>query len=77
MVQTLKLAPRYSPCTPPSKFADLFHVVHIGKPLNAVSYYTASELESIVSKIRKPKGTKVLMYNGILSYVQEKVTALS
>ena len=62
---------------PSSKFADLFHVVHIGKPLNAVSYYTASELESIVSKIRKPKGTKVLMYNGILSYVQEKVTALS
>jgi hypothetical protein len=62
---------------PSSAFSDLFHVVHIGKPLNAVSYYTANELETIVSKIRKPKGTKVFMYNGIHSYVQEKLTAFS
>jgi len=61
---------------PSSRFSDLFHVQHVGKPLNALSYYSAGDLETIAAKIRTPKGTKPNTYNGITSYVREKLTAL-
>jgi hypothetical protein len=54
----------------------LFHVLHVGKPLNALSYYTAGDLETIAAKIRTSKGTKPLMYTGISSYVKAKLTAV-
>ena len=62
--------------SPSSHFSDLFHVQYVGKPLNALSYYSAGDLESIASKMRTPKGTKPNTYNGISSYVREKLTAL-
>lgn len=61
---------------PSSSFSELFRVVHVGKPLNALSYYSSADLEGFVSKVRTTKGTKPLMYNGIQAYVLEKLTAL-
>ena len=61
---------------PSSAFFDMFRVAHVGKPLNALSYYTSADLEGFAAKVRTPKGTKPHMYNGIQAYVQEKLTAL-
>ena len=61
---------------PASSFTDLYRVAHVGKPLNALSYYTAGELEALATTVRTPKGTKPLTYNGISSYIQSKLTAL-
>jgi hypothetical protein len=59
---------------PSSHFNDLFRVVLPGKPLNALTYYSANDLEIITSKLRLPKGSKSYMYNGIKSYL---LTALN
>lgn len=61
---------------PSSSFSELFRVAHVGKPLNALSYYSSADLEGFASKVRTPKGTKPHMYNGIQAYVHEKLTAL-
>ena len=61
---------------PSSSFSEMFHVTHVGKPLNALSYYSSADLEGFAAKIHASKGTKPHMYNGIQAYVQEKLTAL-
>jgi hypothetical protein len=62
---------------PSSNFEELLRIHLVGKPLNALSYYTAADLEAMTSKLRVKKGSKHFMYNGINSYVQKKLTALS
>jgi hypothetical protein len=61
---------------PASKFEELYRILLVGKPLNALSYYTVSDLETITRKLRLPKGSKSLMYNGIQHYIHSKITAL-
>ena len=58
---------------PSSSFSELFRIAQVGKPLNAVSYYSSADLEALAAKIRTPKPN---MYNGIQAYVQQKLTAL-
>jgi len=58
---------------PSSNFNDLLQVHCVGKPLNAVSYYSASDLENIVAKLHMKKGSKTFMYNGIQHYLQKKI----
>jgi len=61
---------------PSSSFNELFRIVHPGKPLNALSYYSAGDLEGISKVLRLPKGSKPYMYNGIQAYLQQKLTAI-
>jgi hypothetical protein len=60
---------------PSSSFNELFRIQSVGKPLNALSYYSAADLEKICSVLRIPSGSKPYMYNGIQSYIQQKLTA--